>query len=131
LAKLTALISRTTFFFILIKSEQDQNAVLLHHQLGTPKSALLQIGHSKKERYPRGGSVLSRVGLWTKEKGNYFFYLLAKSGTIVPYAGAIGKRQEATEQLVCSVVINALWSTASFPVASNSTWHSTQTWQQM
>jgi hypothetical protein len=38
---------------------------------------------AKKERHPRGDGVLSRVGLWTKEKGNYFFYLLAKSTTIV------------------------------------------------
>jgi hypothetical protein len=52
----------------------------------------------KKERHPRGDGVLSRVGLWTKEKGNYFsFYLLAKSGTIVSYADILEKRQEASK----------------------------------
>jgi hypothetical protein len=52
----------------------------------------------KKERHPRGDGVLSRVGLWTKEKGKLPLYLLAKSSKIVSYADAIWKRQEAPEE---------------------------------
>jgi hypothetical protein len=53
----------------------------------------------KKERHPRGDGVLSRVGLWTKEKGNYFFYLLAKSARIVTQGASLEKRQEASGHL--------------------------------